>query len=648
MNSKDPYTSQQRIHYHDYEPKKVNEKAVKDDRLGSMKNRYFSLENQVAEANNDKVEEEEIATTNKTSDTQAFLERKDYLLKKLLAAHTLPGLEDSSNVAEPQPAPKPAPKPMRVSAFQDEFIPLFNVNSENNDAKSETSQTSSSSSEDESDIQVVGENADKVYNPKVNNLQKYQGPYSIDCMLRSRRVLIEEFLPMSTSTNRSNFFDRRFEILKMKLDIKSKFDTDKRLWNKIRRESAQIRQQLIDKATTRDRRFHFYQSRLRNGNGRSKTSLYDDYISESKLRQAVNRKAFDSSESDEDVLFFDEETNSYKSTNSKWKSRTSENFVKLAEKKRTAKKSTSQKISSVNLDESGTSSNGDSSNEEAVIRMINQQEYCMNTGTEGTSNESDEDSKCKQFGKYVNGRKRSQASSGQASTSKKIKKTNSVKKLNKSEANLKRGKASRGFSLPGDGSGDEGIDEFDQRVRIDRVGLVANTQYEELKERYKTIRNKRNKVLRKKKGVEIDMERKMMSDELKTIRAQLKKIRRKNKFLMNEDQLASYIPLDLVKNKDSKLPRQKRQQSRYFEQIKPPESKSINSANFIKLSDTKRDKKFKSKSNKKDTNNKTNDNNGNNRISNKSKKKDKQKKKFKGSVKTNKGSFKNKTKTRLW
>jgi hypothetical protein len=139
-----------------------------------------------------------------------------------------------------------------------------------------------------------------------------------------------------------------------------------------------------------------------------------------------------------------------------------------------------------------------------------------------------------------------------------------------------------------------------------------------------------------------------MSDELKTIRAQLKKIRRKNKFLMNEDQLASYIPLDLVKNKDSKLPRQKRQQSRYFEQIKPPENKSINSANFIKLSDKKRDKKFKSKSNKKDTNNKTNDNNGNNRISNKSKKKDKQKKKFKGSVKTNKGSFKNKTKTRLW
>jgi len=61
--------------------------------------------------------------------------------------------------------------------------------------------------------------------------------------------------------------------------------------------------------------------------------------------------------------------------------------------------------------------------------------------------------------------------------------------------------------------------------------------------------------LRKKKGVEIEIERKIMSDELKSIRAALKKLRRKKKFTLDIGEL--YNPLEMVKNKDSKKPKTK-------------------------------------------------------------------------------------------
>jgi hypothetical protein len=55
---------------------------------------------------------------------------------------------------------------------------------------------------------------------------------------------------------------------------------------------------------------------------------------------------------------------------------------------------------------------------------------------------------------------------------------------------------------------------------------------ENLELEYKNIRNKRNKLLRKRKGDEVNIERKLMSDQLKLIRRQMKKLRRKkfNKF----------------------------------------------------------------------------------------------------------------------
>ena len=69
--------------------------GVKDNRLASMKNHYCSLENQVneAERQDDKTEEdsEKAPLKSDPTTTQAFLQRKDYLIKKLMATHTLPG-----------------------------------------------------------------------------------------------------------------------------------------------------------------------------------------------------------------------------------------------------------------------------------------------------------------------------------------------------------------------------------------------------------------------------------------------------------------------------------------------------------------------------------------------------------------------------
>lgn len=658
MYSKDPLRDnnnqkQQRIHYRDYQPRNVSstdQNGVKDDRLASMKNRYFSIENQVneAEKQDDKNEKdlEEAPSKSDSTTTQAFLKRKDYLLKKLMAAHTLPGLEENSSTSTTaekgsnETDVQSAPKPMRVSTFHDEFIPLFSVNSNsdknndnannNNKQKSEISESSSS----EEDIKVV--KGDKEYNPQVNNLQNYQGPYSIDCILRSRRVLIEELLPMSISTNRSNYFDRRWEILKMKLDIKSKFDTDRRLRNKIQRETAQIQQQLTDRASVRDRRFNYYSDKATNG---SRMNLYDEYVGLHKQRSKSlgSKKVFNDSDDDDDVLFFDDKTNSYKSTNSKWKS--SENFIELAKGKKRRTNSNnklkSTKISSMTLDENSPESDGDSSNEEEVILMINQQEYCLNAGTDDSE---DMDSKCRQFGKY--GKK--QRSPSPSTTSKK-KLSKKRQNLNKPEPNLKRRRSARAAKEAAE-HGPEDEDNFDGRVRIDRVGLVPISQYEELKERYKTIRNKRNKVLRKKKGEEIELERKVMSDELRTIRAQLKKLRRKNKSLMDQDQLTAYNPLDLVKNKDSKKPKK-----RMIQQKKQQ--------NFQDNQENKRVKKKLRKNKKNDNQNSMGGQASTSRAANKKfNGKDSKPKKgknnannnSKGRVRTNKASRPGKMKTRLW
>ena len=55
-----------------------------------------------------------------------------------------------------------------------------------------------------------------------------------------------------------------------------------------------------------------------------------------------------------------------------------------------------------------------------------------------------------------------------------------------------------------------------------------NDQLNEYEIKYRKIRNERNKLLRKKKGIEINLKRQQMSNELKSIRKTMKKLRRKH------------------------------------------------------------------------------------------------------------------------
>jgi len=61
--------------------------------------------------------------------------------------------------------------------------------------------------------------------------------------------------------------------------------------------------------------------------------------------------------------------------------------------------------------------------------------------------------------------------------------------------------------------------------------LKSSPNKEELIEfetKYRRLRNERNKLLRKKKGIEINAKREQMSNELKSLRKIMKKLRRKH------------------------------------------------------------------------------------------------------------------------
>ena len=533
-----------------------------------MKNRYFSVENQVQETQEssnqsdsdinagvihpDDMDPNYKKETEEKTESPAFLQRRDYLLKKLMKSQTLPGLEESeakekilqeSTTIEPiNNEFKMTKPPARERKFLDDYIPLFGSSvkrkqpeeSDDEESKEIEANVKSDSSSSDCDIQII---SDKEYNPQLDTIENYRGPYPTECLKRSRRTLIEEFLPNSKATNRSNFFDRRFEILKMKLKIKSKFDKDNRLWNKIRRETAQIKQDVYDRTTARDRRFEYYMNKNIKKNQVIKFSDSDD----------------------DDILFFDDKN--YEKT----KPSTSKDVIKLSNRK---------SIKSINLDDtlSNSGSGSDTMNEEDVIKMITQPEYCLNV-TESDS----EDSKCKQFGKYAT-------------------KKQPKKKPKSSDPSLKRQDKKRkpAKKKPND---------IEQNFRIDRVGLKAGVddEYDDLKNRYKTIRNKRNKVLRKKKGMSIEIERKIMSDELKQIRNQMKKLRRKKKLTMDKSAIESYNPLDMVRNADSKKPKKKKNSKKKDFSEKIAIQKAIKAEKKKSIRTKKRKLEKSGKKNKKDS-----------------------------------------------
>lgn len=282
---------------------KVNVEPNFDNRPSSMKCRYFSIEN-VQKLNNDSAKQNLCKQTktniNSVTEHDPQLPRRDYLLKRLLQSSTSEkkeeNLTDEISMAHNVFLNS---KLDRKHSFQDEFIPLFNETNTQEDKDRESVQDQLNEKLNE---QPDMTNKQKVYNPKLNTIENYKGPYSVKCLMRSRQYLIDCFKPYSTTYSRSNFEDRLFEILKLKMNIKSKFDDDFRLLRKIQRETALEKQSLIERIEAQDRRLQNYtNSKIKKPLSSSHSYFFtdsdcddDDELSNSNevsIKQSVKRKS---------------------------------------------------------------------------------------------------------------------------------------------------------------------------------------------------------------------------------------------------------------------------------------------------------------------------------------------------------------------
>ena len=391
-------------------------------------------------------------------ETSEFVKKRDHLIKRLLESRnlienkptedektgeTLKAPEESNEKTEvPIESTTASAKylPNRHHLFQDEFIPLFGV-------QRKEAEPNGDKRDNSPDIEV-----EEIKVKKQSNFESYQGSYSIHCLRRVRHSLVDSF--DDDLRRESNQTNRMFEILKIKMGIKSKFDTDKRVRRMIKRDTEIAKRDLEELIERRNRKLN-------------------DIISHH------NNHTF-YAESDDDILLDDSDEQ--------------EGGKNKKPKKIPVKKS--KRAQKPNKRDDTSQESGD--NEEDVIRMINQEESCINLEEDNESvvslydEEEEDDSKCVQFGKYTCSKKTPS------------KKTNS----NKAERTLRMSS-----------------NEKNQPDR-DRLGGMDD-ELEFWESKYKLIRNKRNQMLKKKKGEEIQAQRKLMSDELRVIRRKLKKLRKK-------------------------------------------------------------------------------------------------------------------------
>ena len=175
---------------------------------------------------------------------------------------------------------------------------------------------------------------------------------------------------------------------------------------------------------------------------------------------------------------------------------------KQPQKQQQAKKPVYIEVSDDSEDDSNKSDDSTTRNFEDVIEMIKGNEFeCLID-----SDDSNSDSRCLQLGKYSK------------------KKTQTIK--NKSSLDNKLSPRLRKASHIGSNK------KRSEEVTEQRRGSNSNRledELENLEHKYKSVRNKRNKLLRKKKGIEINAQRQIMSDELKVIRREMKKLRKKQR-----------------------------------------------------------------------------------------------------------------------
>ncbi|CAF0710221.1 unnamed protein product [Brachionus calyciflorus] len=222
--------------YHQGKRKRDNNENTENEapaKRPNMSNRYFSSENLKIIA-----ESKEIADSKKSSnaaESEKFTKRRDYLIKRLLQNRSLPGIEEknqeNSSCEEIIPEEESDEEikivnKTRKHDFQDEFIPLF--------------QSGSGQKEKLKNDEEKEKDIDNSF---------YSGPYPYRCLSKAKEAILEAFRPIPGAT----YTNRVAEIAKMKINLPSKFDHDKRLWSRIKRETYQIRQQLRDRIETYQR-----------------------------------------------------------------------------------------------------------------------------------------------------------------------------------------------------------------------------------------------------------------------------------------------------------------------------------------------------------------------------------------------------------
>lgn len=148
------------------------------------------------------------AASESRGESEEFVRRRDYLMTKLLQSRNLPGETTTTTPPPPPPLMTLAPTTSRPSApiFRDEFIPIR-------------------------------------FNPPLRIEDTYEdvngtrlAPYPSDCIKRAAEHLKFLFSDLSPFVlHESNQAQRTFEIIKLKVGLKSKFDNDAALLRRIER-----------------------------------------------------------------------------------------------------------------------------------------------------------------------------------------------------------------------------------------------------------------------------------------------------------------------------------------------------------------------------------------------------------------------------
>lgn len=104
-------------------------------------------------------------------------------------------------------------------------------------------------SESDDDIAEIDSEKDPSYNPQLNSLNSYKGPYPIDSLMRVRKRIIRYMKPKTYNKNATRSYTNIAEIIRLKCNIKSIYDNDQKLIDMIKRDKIIAKYHIADKIT---------------------------------------------------------------------------------------------------------------------------------------------------------------------------------------------------------------------------------------------------------------------------------------------------------------------------------------------------------------------------------------------------------------